>query len=89
MAESDISRNHTGFIILAIICLMSLYLIYNGALEDNCNVVSGQGDFSCIGWGIMWWACLPTTLLIFPVYAFFSYLKSKKTNQEVELNTVN
>ena len=88
MAESDASRNHTGFIILAIICLMSLYLIYNGALENNCNVVSGQGDFSCIGWGIMWWACLPTTLLILPVYAFFSYLKSKKTNQAVELNIV-
>ena len=87
MAESDISRNHTGFIILAIICLMSLYLIYNGALEDNCNVVSGQGDFSCIGWGIMWWACLPTTILIFPVYAIFSYLKSKKTIEKVELNT--
>ena len=89
MAEPDISRSHTGFIILAVICLVSLYGIYNGALEDNCNVVSGQGGFSCIVWIPMWYACLSTTLLIFPVYSFFSYLKSKKTNQEVELNTVN
>jgi len=88
MAEPDISRSHTGFIILAVICLVSLYGIYNGALEDNCNIVSGQGGFSCIVWIPMWYACLSTTLLIFPVYSFFSYLKSKKTNQEVELNTV-
>ena len=85
MAEPDVSRSHTGFIILAVICLLSLYGIYNGALEDNCNVVGGQGDFSCIGWGIMWWACLPTTLLIFPVYAFFSYFNSVKTTEKVEL----
>ena len=85
MAEPDVSRRHTGFIILAVICLVSLYLIYNGALENNCNVGSGQGDFSCIGWGIMWWACLPTTLLIFPVYAFFSYFNSESTTEKVEL----
>ena len=85
MAEPGVSRSHTGFIILAIFCLVSLYLIYNGALENNCNVASGQGDFSCIGWGIMWWACLPTTLLIFPVYAFFSYFNSVKTTEKVEL----
>ena len=85
MAEPGVSRSHTGFIILAVICLVSLYLIYNGALENNCNVASGQGDFSCIGWGIMWWACLPTTLLIFPVYAFFSYFNSVKTTEKVEL----
>ena len=87
MAEPDASRSHTGFIILAIICLVSLYLIYNGALENHCNVSSGQGDFSCIGWGIMWWACLPTTILIFPVYAIFSDLKSKKTIEKVEIKT--
>ena len=85
MAEPGVSRRHTGFIILAVICLVSLYLIYNGALENNCNVGSGQGDFSCIGGGIMWWACLPTTLLIFPAYAFFSYFKNEKTTQKVEL----
>ncbi len=88
MAEPDISRSHTGFIILAVICLVSLYGIYNGAREGNCIVVSGQGDFSCIVWMPMWYACLSTTVLIFPVYAFFSYLKSKKTDREVELNTV-
>ena len=88
MAEPDISRSHTGFIILAVICLVSLYGIYNGAIEDNCIVVSGQGGFSCIVWIPMWYACLSTTLLIFPVYAFFSYLNIKKTNQEVEINSL-
>ena len=87
MAEPDVSRSHTGFIILAVICLVSLYVIYNGALAENCNVVSGQGNFSCIGWGIMWWACLPTTILIFPVYALFSYSKGKKTTEKVNINT--
>ena len=86
MAEPDASQSHTGFIILAVFCLVSLYGIYNGGIENNCNVVSGQGNLSCLGWGIMWWVCLPTTVLIFPVYAFFSYFKFKENNQEIELN---
>jgi hypothetical protein len=86
MPEPDDSRSHTGFIVLTVICIMLLYWIYNSALNDNCNVVSGQGDFSCLGWGVMWWACLPSTILIFPVYAFFSYRKGKNTTEKVELN---
>ena len=86
MAEPGVSQSHKGFIILAVFCLISLYGIYNGGIENNCNVVSGQGNLSCLGWGIMWWACLPTTLLIFPVYAFFSFFNSKKKNKDIEPN---
>ena len=41
MAEPGVSQSHKGFIILAVFCLISLYGIYNGGIENNCNVVSG------------------------------------------------
>ena len=87
MDEPDISRSYTGLIFLAVTCLALLFGIYYGALEDNCNVVSRQGGWSCIIWIPKWYGCLFTTLLILPIYAFFQNLQGKKTNQEVELNT--
>ena len=74
-------KSHDGIIVLLLICLISLYFLYNANVE--CRSTPSP-LFDCLFLTGLWWSCLCSTLLAFPFYAiFYRFGKKRKDPWEI------
>ena len=73
-------KSHDGIIVFLLISLISLYFIYNANVECQTSPILGE----CLSWFLLWWSCLCSTLLAFPLYAiFYRFGKNRKDPWEI------